>query len=119
MDEQIVKVSGRKKTTSKNSAGGDCCGLGGCHDSSWHCHHCFLILRWFLGLVILVLVFGLGMKIGELKAQFRMVHFGGYERGWYGMNHNSPQRMMIDRGSFPVTVSVDEKETATSSKTKK
>lgn len=35
----------------------DCCGGAG-----------HVLLRWFLGLVVLVLIFGLGIKLGELKA---------------------------------------------------
>ena len=49
--------------------GGHCCG-GGRH----------MLLRWLLGLLILVIVFWLGLKIGEFKGAF-----GGDYGGYYGM----------------------------------
>ena len=49
--------------------GGHCCG-GGRH----------LLLRWLLGLLILVIVFWLGLKIGEFKGVF-----GGYGGNYSGM----------------------------------
>ena len=41
-------------------------------------HHPYLILRWILGIVIIVLVFTFGMKIGELKASLEYGYGMGY-----------------------------------------
>ncbi len=51
---------------------------GGCNCN--HHHHGHFLLRWLLGAVILLVVFGLGVKIGELKGNF------GYGHGRTGGN---------------------------------
>ena len=42
----------------------------------WHYGEKHVLLRWILGLAILAIVFGIGLKIGEFK--------GGLEGGYYG-----------------------------------
>jgi hypothetical protein len=56
------------------------------------CGHRHLILRWILGLVILVFVFSFGMRLGEIKAAFE---YGGY--GSMGYSHRS----MMRRAYYP------------------
>ena len=73
---------------------GNTCGMCGggkmgsmCGCGNWSRHH---ILRWFLGIVIIFIVFWTGMQIGELK--------GSLERGgWSGQTHSRP--MMYGSGS--------------------
>ncbi len=60
----------------KKCEGGMCaCGCS-CHAvGAYHWH---VLLRWFLGLIIVVLVFNLGVAIGELKSQM----MGGWSGAW-------------------------------------
>ena len=60
-----------------------------CYTCGYHQRH--LLLRWLLGLLIIVLVFWIGFKLGEFK--------GAYIDGYYG----SPKMMMLPAGNFPVT----------------
>ncbi len=51
--------------------GTDCkCGHG------WHGHRHFL-LRFLVGIIILVIVFAVGVKLGELKSSFGHGHYSG------------------------------------------
>jgi len=66
---------------------GGMCGIGGCHFN----HGCwFRAVRVILGLVILLVVFCLGVMIGELKGElgrssgYRMMHTQSYYGGGYG-----------------------------------
>ncbi len=69
------------------------------HDHMCSCHgygHKHFVLRWLLGIVMLVIVFYLGVKVGEFKGELRSAYYGGYGRymmegygpddynGWYG-----------------------------------
>lgn len=58
------------KTTKEETVCGSCssCGCG--------CGHSHVLGRWILGIIVIVLIFALGMKFGELKS----VAFGG--AGW-------------------------------------
>jgi len=51
----------------------------------------FHILRWLLGIFVILFVFWFGMKVGELKGQIES------GRGWSGMRHHS---MMIEYGGY-------------------
>jgi len=117
MDEQTKKTTGRKKMTAMCPVENNCGGSCSCNGSNWNCHHSCPIMRWFLGLVILVLVFGLGMKIGEMKAQLRGSDFGWRNDNWGGMMNNRSQRIMIVDDSFLPTVP-DTVKTGTTTKKK-
>lgn len=63
-----------------------------------------VMIRWFLGVAILVVVFWLGMKVGEFKTMFGGYGYGygmhsGYSRsmpmmqGFYGQDRESPYRL--------------------------
>jgi hypothetical protein len=83
----------------KHAEGCDCyackgqkmCGMYG-HCCGGHRH---VLLRWLLGLLILVIVFWLGVKIGEFKGAF-----GGYGSYYYGMPRHmrSFNRPMMKNG---------------------
>jgi len=68
-----------------------------CQGRNGFMHHKFSILRLFLGLIILLVVFIAGIKLGELKSTFN----GGYgdERGYYG--HHPMMRNYDDWGYGP------------------
>ncbi len=75
----------------------------------WNPHR-FMLLRLLLGIVILLVVFGIGMKIGEFKG---MVESGGFGDGMYRQNMYDRQmyRMgsqddafMLDRQAVPTQV---------------
>ncbi len=119
MEEQTVKTSSRRKATnSMNVCDGGCCGSCGCQGSSWQCHHSSHLARWILGLVIIILVFWCGMKIGELKAELRGVGFG-WDDGRFGGMMTRPQRMMIfDSSIDDLTAPATKTDTATASKKK-
>lgn len=54
---------------------GNMCGFGGSH-----------ILRWVLGILIIVWVFSIGMKFGEIKAYLDQAGYGrGYNHRTYPM----------------------------------
>ena len=46
--------------------GGMCGGMCGCS----HAHMAFRVLRLVLGIIVILMVFSLGMKIGEFKSEF-------------------------------------------------
>ena len=86
-----------EETKGKVCEGGSC-GMGGCcsamKGSCW-----YHVVRWVLGIAIIVIVFSLGVKVGEFKATFgsgygrHMMHAsygGGYaypmmQNGYGGM----------------------------------
>src|ERR1035437_2223279 len=68
--------------------GGMCGGINGCGGY----HMGFHILRWILGIIIILMVFGFGVQIGEFKSAFES---GGY--GYHGM-------MRYNYGYQPVQV---------------
>lgn len=45
------------------------CGMNSCCHQEWHGGR-YVLLRWALGLLILVSTFALGYKIGEFKSEF-------------------------------------------------
>ena len=45
-------------------------------------------LRWVIGIIIFIMIFWMGVRVGEIKSEM----YGGY--GGYG------QRMMYDRGYY-------------------
>ena len=69
--------------------------------------HRYILLRWLLGLLILIVVFWLGMKIGEFKGAFE----GGYgmQRGMYfqqpmrNMYYRTTPQMMGNSGTMDMT----------------
>jgi hypothetical protein len=68
--------------------GGDCCGsqsCGGASGCSYGSHSAHGILRLFAVLLVMILIFHLGMQIGELRGETYSNH-GGYgmqfERGY-------------------------------------
>ena len=73
-----------------SSCGGGCggkscnmftCGTGG---SCGHGNMKFLLVRWILGILIILIVFSLGMRIGEFKGQIESGYSGrgGYSQGY-------------------------------------
>ena len=69
----------------------------------------FWALRWLLGLVILVIVFWLGVKIGEFKGSFE----GGY--GFYGrMSRHGMMMGGQGRMKYPLSVMMTEPTTPAS-----
>jgi len=58
-----------------------------CHNGMCGCagHHMgFHILRWVLGIVVLLMAFGFGVQIGEFKAAFESGNYGHREMMRYG-----------------------------------
>ena len=55
---------------------GSCAGCGSCGCGSGHSH---LVARLVIGIIIVVIAFWLGLKLGELRAEF-------YNSGYYGSN---------------------------------
>ncbi|MCX6712700.1 MAG: hypothetical protein NTY66_00645 [Candidatus Vogelbacteria bacterium] len=105
MDEQTPKANGRRKATV--CTGSDCstCGCGG---RAWACQQSCVLTRWILGLVIIVLVFWCGLKVGELKNELRGNFGRGYDRsemmnsGW----RTGGRVLMLEQG-IPVTGSTE------------
>lgn len=53
------------------------------------CHSHYLLLRWVLGIIILIMVFSIGYTFGELKGEYGYGQYGGWGgRGNYGMMPN-------------------------------
>jgi hypothetical protein len=79
---------------------GKMCGAGGC---GYGKHNCWYhVVRWILGIAIIVIVFCFGMMIGELKGAltrdsgYRMMHVSSYGGGYgraYPMTQNVPGMM--------------------------
>jgi len=65
-------------------------------------HYGHTLLRWFLGLVIILLAFLLGVKIGEYKQVYEGGQ-GGY--GWHGrmMGDYGYRNMMYFNGPAPLS----------------
>ena len=72
------------------NCGASACPCGGCHG---HHHGACTFFRWLLGVLIILIVFGLGMKIGEFKG---LVRGGDFGYGGYGRTSmfGYPQQMM-------------------------
>jgi hypothetical protein len=81
------------------------CGSCGAHG----CKHC--LLYWLFGLLVLVIVFCLGFKLGELKSNYEGGRSGGYTRyGGYGgtlpmmqLPGGGQNRMFYISGGVPPT----------------
>jgi hypothetical protein len=82
-----------------NNQGQNTCGMcGGCS----HCHgghHRFHLLRWVLGLVIILMVFSFGVQIGEFKSAFE--NGQGYSGG-HMMRYGYQPNMMYGSGQIQV-----------------
>ena len=63
------------------------CGMCSSHHGCCFGHHGrYLWLRWLLGILILVVTFWLGMKVGEFKGgMYGYGGFGGHRMGAYPM----------------------------------
>lgn len=61
-----------------------CCGIHHLHnlDNKYH------LLRWLLGMVIILVVFWLGFKLGEFKG-----YFGSYDGGYFGRGYGRGMMM--------------------------
>ncbi len=71
-----------------------------CHNGMCGCtgHHMgFHVLRWVLGIVVILMVFGFGVQIGEFKAAFE----GGY--GYHHEMMRYQQPVMMYGQTVPVT----------------
>jgi len=58
-----------------------------CHNGMCGCvgHHMgFHILRWVLGIIVILMVFGFGVQIGEFKAAFESGNYGHRQMMRYG-----------------------------------
>lgn len=60
------------------------------------------VIRWILGIIILIAVFSFGVKLGEFKAYMK----GGYyntrgERNYSGKNFYGPGMMRGNYGNYP------------------
>src|ERR1035437_2102934 len=58
-------------------------GMCGCAWSGGH-HMGFHILRWVLGIIIILMVFGFGVQIGEFKATLESGNYGYHQMMRYG-----------------------------------
>jgi len=86
------------------------CQCGNCQ-SGWHSHHRFFLLRWILGIIILLMVFALGLKVGEFKGYFD-TNFG------YQDHHDLLRQMPYYQTSVPSTSSTGSGSTGSTAKTK-
>lgn len=61
-----------------------CCGIHHLHnmDNKYH------LLRWLLGIVIILVVFWMGFKLGEFKG-----YFGSYDGGYFGRGYGRGMMM--------------------------
>jgi hypothetical protein len=86
----------------ENCHGGGCgcgcghCGAGGCGGGMCSCwkYGGHRPLRILLGLIILVIVFAMGMKLGELKGMYNSGFYGGDMWGGRNMMRGYPGMMM-------------------------
>lgn len=73
----------------KNHVGGCACSrscdMGAKCGYGFACHHKFFFIRWFLAIVIIVMVFSLGAEFGELRANFGSSYgnYGGFRQHMY------------------------------------
>lgn len=64
----------------------NCCNAGNCVEGRNNCgHHRFFLFRLALGIIILVIVFSVGVKMGELKGMFDNDYRDGYMMRGYGV----------------------------------
>ena len=71
--------------------GSNCCGQS---------HHRHFLLRMLLGIAIIMIVFSVGVKIGEFKGMFDNEGFGGYRmmHGQYQNQNYYPMDYMMNGG---------------------
>ena len=86
---------------------GKTCGMGGFSScGAGKCHPMCCILRWVLGIIILLAVFGMGVMIGELKGSLEAMHGYGMMRssygGGYGRMYPVAQPMLQNEGGAAV-----------------
>lgn len=74
--------------------GGMCGGMNGCGG-----HHMgFHILRWVLGIIIILMVFSFGVQIGEFKSAFEGGQYGSRGMMRYNYGYQQPVNMMYGYG---------------------
>lgn len=79
-----------------NCNGRNACNMCGSYVCSTE-HHKYILLRWLLGLLILVMTFWLGAKVGEFKSMYMNRAFDvGY--GAHGMMARPYPNMMFSTG---------------------
>ena len=71
------------------------CSCENCGHCAWN--HKNFFLRWLLGLIVLSMVFGLGLKIGEFKGILDGNYYPRMHRSYYGYG----QAMMVD-ATYPI-----------------
>ncbi len=76
----------------ESMGGSNCCGQS---------HHRHFLLRMLLGIVILMIVFSLGVKIGEFKGMFENEGFGNHRmmRSNYNYDNSYPADSMMGTGA--------------------
>ena len=95
-----------KENGSKVCDCAECSIHGGYHRHFW--------LRWVLGLAIIMIAFGLGLKVGEFKGYFES-NVDRYDRGYMMWNHYP---MMYNQTTAPVTTTPSASTPSTTTKTK-
>ncbi len=70
----------------------------------WHCGKNWknYALRWILGIIILIIVFGFGFKLGKYSTFLSGGYYGNYGTGYYGspMMGGSYYRNMMYPGNY-------------------
>ena len=81
-----------KKEIHINAGDDNTCACMQCHGHGYHDHHPFRLFKILIMLGILFVVFMMGIKLGELKGEFREGYFmmGGWNNNMY------PGRSMRD-----------------------
>ena len=80
--------------------GNMCCG-NGCGNYNPG-HHRYFFLRLIIGICIIMIVFALGVKIGEFKGMFERDDYDGYMIRQQGGNYYPPHYMMFNSRVMPV-----------------
>ena len=82
-----------------NKCCGNNCGGGNCGEGHGGGHHRHFLLRLIIGIVILMIVFSLGVKIGEFKGMYG----DAYGDHWMMRQQQyQPRYMMLDQRTAPV-----------------
>lgn len=80
-----------EETKHEHNAG--CCCQGCCSDGGHSHMHRHFLLRWLLAVLIIMVAFFVGVKVGEFKEAFWNSGFGGYGYGQYRMMRGYPNMM--------------------------
>ncbi len=91
IEEKIKKDSMKIHQMEGGNCAGGCqmaCGCG-CTSYGINCHSRHFFLRWFLGLLIVVGVFCVGLNIGEWKGKY-MSSYSGWHQKMYPMYGQMP-----------------------------